>query len=138
MKYWLVKTEPETYSWLDLVRQKKGTWDGVRNYAARNNLRSMKKGDKVFIYHSVQEKAIVGVARVIEEAFPDPTTTDPAWVAVRLTPEKKLQRPVSLEEIKHAPALKNMKLLSIGRLSVSPVMAGEWKAILKLSEQPGD
>ena len=134
MNYWLMKTEPETYSWDMLVKQKSGTWDGVRNYAARNNLKAMKKGDLVFIYHSNSPKAVIGIAKVVAEAFPDPTTKDPAWVAVKVTAQEKLPRPVTLDEMKLVRSLSKMKLLKIGRLSVSPVSAGEWQTILKLAK----
>jgi predicted RNA-binding protein with PUA-like domain len=134
MKYWLLKTEPETYSWSDLERQKVGTWDGVRNFAARNNLKKMKKGDQLFVYHSGKQRAIIGIAEVVSESFPDPTSSDPAWVAVKVRAQKTLKNPVTLDVIKRTPRLLPMKLVKIGRLSVSPVLAAEWNAILRLSE----
>jgi len=134
MKYWLLKTEPETYSWSDLERQKVGTWDGVRNFAARNNLKRMKKGDQLFVYHSGKQRAIIGIAEVVSESFPDPTSSDPAWVAVKVRAQKTLKNPVTLDVIKCTPRLLPMKLVKIGRLSVSPVLAAEWNAILRLSE----
>ena len=120
-KFWLVKQEPSAYSWADLVTDGKTEWTGVRNYTARNNLRSMQKGEAVFFYHSVVGKEIMGIARVVREAYPDPTAKEGDWSAVDLAPEKALPRPVSLEEIKRNPKLKEMALLRLSRLSVQPV-----------------
>lgn len=131
-QYWLVKTEPSTYSWNDLVKDKSTVWTGVRNYAARNNLRDMKRGDVVLVYHSVVGKEIVGLATVTKTALQDPTTKEVAWLAVELTALKPLTKPVSLDTIKTTPALKSMKLVKLGRLSVSPVTSDEFKTILKL------
>src|SRR5215831_16398348 len=108
--FWLVKSEPETYSWAMFVKDGRTTWTGVRNFAARNNLRAMKKGDRVFFYHSVTDKQIVGLARVEQEAYPDPTATEGDWSCVDLAPVKPLVRPVSLETIKADAALKEMAL----------------------------
>ena len=133
MAYWLVKSEPSTYSWDQLVKDKQTTWDGVRNYAARINLRAMKKGDEVLFYHSNEGTDIVGIAKVAKEAYQDPTTTDDAWVAVDLKPFKKLKKPVSLEQIKKDKRLSNMALVRIGRLSVSPVTEKEYEAVMDLA-----
>ena len=133
MNYWLVKSEPSTYGWEQLVKDKKTTWDGVRNYAARTHLRSMKKGDEVFFYHSNEGMEIVGIARVDKEAYQDPTTEDTNWVAVDLKPYKKLKKPVSLSQVKADKHLKDMPLVRIGRLSVQPVTEKEWKIIMELA-----
>jgi len=132
MAYWLVKSEPSTYSYDQLVKDGSTVWDGVRNYAARNHLRAMKKGDEVFFYHSNEGTEIVGIAKVSKEAFQDPTTKEEAWVAVELKPVKRLKNPVSLDVIKKTPSLKEMALVRISRLSVQPVTAAEWKEVQKL------
>ncbi|HEY3402281.1 MAG TPA: EVE domain-containing protein [Ohtaekwangia sp.] len=132
MNYWLVKTEPETYSWDDLVRDKKTTWDGVRNFQARSNIKAMKKGDVVFIYHTGEVKAIIGTAKVAKEHFPDPA--DAEWYVVDLTPDKKLKKPVTLAQIKADKRLVNMVLVKVSRLSVQPVKAEEFDMILTLSD----
>ena len=131
MNYWLVKSEPSVYSWDQLVRDKRTVWDGVRNYAARLHLRGMKNGDQVFFYHSNEGTNIVGIAKVVKEAYPDPK--DNQWSAVDLVPFKALKKPVSLEQIKTEKKLKNMALVRIGRLSVSPVTHDEFEVINKLS-----
>ena len=133
MNYWLVKSEPSVYSWDQFVKDGKTTWDGVRNYAARLHLRAMKKGDEVFFYHSNAGVEIVGIAKVIKEAYQDPTTDDEAWVAVDLKPVKKLKNPVSRPQIKKEKKLKDMALLRISRLSVQPVSPEEWNMIMELS-----
>ena len=133
MAYWLVKSEPSAYSWDQLVKDKQTGWTGVRNYAARNHLRSMKKGDEVFFYHSNEGLEIVGVASVIKEAYPDPTSSEDTWVAVDLKPVKKLKKPVPLEQIKKEKRLKDMALLRLSRLSVQPVTPEEWKVVMELS-----
>jgi predicted RNA-binding protein with PUA-like domain len=135
MAYWLVKSEPFKYSWEQFEKDKKTFWDGVRNYAARNNLRSMKKGDKVLFYHSNEGLCMVGIAKVIKEAYQDPTTEEEAWVAVDLKPIKKLNNPVSLKEIKSDPRLKSMELLRLSRLSVQSVTEEEWKVIMELAKE---
>src|SRR6476619_292889 len=135
MAYWLVKSEPSTYSWEQFKKDSTTTWDGVRNYAARNHLRSMKKNDEVFFYYSMEEHEIIGTAKVSKEAFQDPTTDEEAWVAVELKHAKKLKKPVSLKDIKSNPALKNMALVRISRLSVSPVTDKEWETIMEMSEE---
>jgi predicted RNA-binding protein with PUA-like domain len=133
MNYWLVKSEPSTYGWEQLVKDKKTTWDGVRNYAARIHLRSMKKGDEVLFYHSNEGMEIVGIAKVDKESYQDPTTDDTNWVAVDLKPYKKLKNPVSLTQVKADKRLKDMALVRIGRLSVQPVTEKEWKIIMELA-----
>lgn len=133
MSYWLVKSEPEAYSWQQLEKDKQTNWTGVRNYAARLHLRGMKKGDEVLFYHSNEGLDIVGIAKVSKEAYQDPTTDDDRWVAVDLKVHKKLKKPVSLEEIKKDKRLKDMALVRIGRLSVQPVTEKEWAAIMELA-----
>ncbi|GIV31673.1 MAG: ubiquinol-cytochrome c reductase [Saprospiraceae bacterium] len=133
MQYWLVKSEPEEYSFDDLLADGKTMWDGVRNYAARNNLRQMKKGDLVLFYHSVKDKAVVGLARVAKEHYPDPTAEKGDWSAVDLEPVEKLPRPVPLAEIKADPRLQNIGLVRIGRLSVMPLEKKEFDAILEMA-----
>ena len=133
MAYWLVKSEPTAYSWDQLVKEKQTSWTGVRNYAARLHLRNMKKGDEVFFYHSNEGTDIVGIAKVVKEAYQDPTTTDDKWVAVDLKPEKKLKNPVTLDTIKKDKRLASMALVRIGRLSVQPVSDAEWKVVMELA-----
>ncbi|HZF65718.1 MAG TPA: EVE domain-containing protein [Chitinophagaceae bacterium] len=133
MAYWLVKSEPLKYSWEQFHKDGKTSWDGVRNYAARNNLQAMKKGDKVFFYHSNEGLEIVGIAEVVKEHYQDPTTNDPAWVVVDLKPVEQLKNPVSLKAIKEEPKLSAMELLRLSRLSVQQVKDTEWKLILKMS-----
>ena len=132
MNYWLVKSEPETFSWGDLVKDGKTVWDGVRNYAARNFLQQMKKGDLVLFYHSVSEKAVVGLAKVETEAFPDPTADDPRWVSVELVPARDFKDPVTLAQIKADERLQNLPLIRQSRLSVMPVKPEEFEVILGL------
>lgn len=133
MAYWLVKSEPSTYSWDQLVKEKQTCWSGVRNYAARLHLRNMKKGDEVFFYHSNEGTDIVGIAKVVKEAYQDPTTTDDKWVAVDLKPVKKLKNPVTLETIKKDKRLASMALVRIGRLSCQPVSDAEWNVVMELA-----
>jgi predicted RNA-binding protein with PUA-like domain len=132
-QFWLVKSEPSAYSWANLVADGKTAWTGVRNYTARNNLRTMHKGDSVLFYHSVIGKEIVGMANVVREAYPDPTATEGDWSAVDLAPEKVLSRPVTLDEIKRNPRLKAMALLRLSRLSVQPVASAEFAEILQMA-----
>lgn len=132
MKNWLVKQEPEAYSFDDLIKDGKTDWTGVRNFQARNNLREMKVGDKVLFYHSVSEKSVVGIAEVSREDFPDPL--DEKWIAVEIKPVKKFAKPVSLEQIKSEAGLQNIALIRQSRLSVMPLTEGEFDLILKLSE----
>jgi predicted RNA-binding protein with PUA-like domain len=133
MAYWLVKSEPSSYSWEQLEKDKQTEWTGVRNYAARLHLRSMKKGDEVLFYHSNEGLDIVGIAKVTKEAYQDPSTNETAWVAVDLKPYKKLKKPVSLDSIKKEKRLKDMALVRIGRLSVQPVTDKEWSVIMELA-----
>jgi predicted RNA-binding protein with PUA-like domain len=131
-QYWLVKSEPETYSWADLVRDRRTDWTGVRNYAARINLNAMRPGDEVLFYHSGESKSIVGVAKVTKPAFPDTTADEPGWVAVELAPVKGLVTPLTLAQIKADATLKAMELVRQSRLSVSPVRSAEFTRVLKL------
>jgi predicted RNA-binding protein with PUA-like domain len=132
-QFWLVKSEPSAYSWANLVADRKTVWTGVRNYTARNNLRAMQKGDAVLYYHSVSEKAVIGIAKVVREAYPDTTATEGDWSAVDLAPEKTLPTPVTLEEIKRNPRLKEMALLRLSRLSVQPVTSAEFTEIIRMA-----
>ncbi|MBS1747597.1 MAG: EVE domain-containing protein [Bacteroidetes bacterium] len=132
MAYWLVKSEPSTYSWDQLVKDKQTFWDGVRNYAARIHLRNMIKGDEVLFYHSNEGTEIVGIAKVVKEAYQDPTTDDTNWVAVDLKPVKKIKKPVSLSQVKAESRLKNMALVRLGRLSVQPVTEEEWDIVMEM------
>lgn len=135
MNHWLVKSEPDEYSWEDLNKEGKGVWTGVRNYTARNNLQAMKIGDLVFYYHSNQGKNIVGIAKVVKEAYQDPTTEDERWVVVDIAPVKPLKNPVSLEQIKAEKSLQDMKLVKLSRLSVGPVTKEEWEKIIEMSKK---
>lgn len=134
MNYWMVKQEPDTYSWDDFVKDGSTDWTGVRNYQARNNLRDMKKGDKVLFYHSNVGKEVVGIAKVTKPAFPDPTADDDKWVAVELSPVKPLKKPVGLDKIKENLALKDLKLIRQSQLSVMPVTQDEFEEILSMSK----
>lgn len=133
MAHWLMKSEPGSYSWPDLLRDGGTEWDGVRNPAARLHLKAMREGDEAFFYHSGAERAAVGIMRIARTAAPDPK--DPAWVSVRVEPVRPLDPPVTLKAIRAAPALAGMELLRQSRLSVSPVRDGEWAAILHLAGQ---
>jgi predicted RNA-binding protein with PUA-like domain len=132
MNYWLAKSEPEAYSWAQLVKDGKTAWTGVRNFQARNNLRAMKKGDAVFFYHSVSDKQVVGLARVAKEFYPDPTATEGDWSCVDLEPVKPLKKPVTLEAIKADAVLKEMPLVKQSRLSVTPLTKVQAERLLKL------
>jgi len=132
MASWLAKTEPSTYSWQQLVKEKRARWDGVRNAEARNNLKAMKKGEEVLIYHSGDERAVVGIATVAKTAYQDPTTEDARWVCVDLTPVRALAKPVTLAAIKAEPTMSAMKLVTHSRLSVMPVAATEFRKIVSL------
>jgi predicted RNA-binding protein with PUA-like domain len=134
MQYWLVKSEPDTFSYEKLEKEKSTVWDGVRNYAARNNLKAMKKGDLALFYHSNEGKEVVGIAKVLKEFYPDPTAKEGDWVVVELGPHKKLKKPISLKFIKTDKILKGMELVRLSRLSVSPVKKEEFDRILELSE----
>jgi predicted RNA-binding protein with PUA-like domain len=133
MAYWLLKSEPFKYSWEQFLKDKRTFWDGVRNYAARNNLRAMKKGDLAFFYHSNEGVEIVGIAEIVKEAYQDPTTEETAWVAVDVKPLQTLKKPVSLAAIKADKRLSAMALVKLGRLSVQPVTDKEWKIVLALA-----
>ncbi len=137
MGYWLVKSEPFKYSWDQFVEDKITMWDGVRNYAARNNLRNMAKNDKVFFYHSNEGVEIVGIATVAKTFYPDPTSDNEAWGVVDLKPLRKLKQPVSLEQIKKEPKLANMDLVRLGRLSVQTVKDEEWDLVLAIAGEKG-
>lgn len=132
MNYWMVKQEPEAYSFDDLIADGKTDWTGVRNFQARNNLKAMKKGDKVLFYHSVSEKAVVGITEVSKEAYPDPT--DEKWIAVEITPVKKVKKPVTLEAVKANAALANIALVRQSRLSVIPLTKDEYEEILSMAK----
>ena len=132
MNYWLLKTEPGTYSWNDLVRDKKTVWDGVRNFQAHNNLKAMKKGDAVFIYHSGDDKAVIGTAKITKEAYPDPKDKD--WVVVEISAKRKLKKPVTLSQIKAIENLSSMVLVRSSRLSVQPVLEDEFNMVIELSD----
>ncbi|TCJ18977.1 EVE domain-containing protein [Flaviaesturariibacter flavus] len=134
MAYWLIKSEPFKYSWEQFEKDGQTFWDGVRNYAARNNLRAMKKGDLAFFYHSNEGLEIVGIARVVKEAYPDPTAEDDTWSVVDFKPFKKLKQPVTLATIKADPRLKEMDLLRLGRLSVGQVRDEEWAIVLEYAQ----
>ena len=132
MNYWLVKSEPNKYSWEQFVKDKKTFWDGVRNYAARNNMREMAKGDHALWYHSNEGLAIVGIAEITKTAYQDPTTDDPNWVVVDLKPYKALKTPVTLAELKADKDFEQMDLVRLGRLSVGKVTEAEYNKILKM------
>ena len=134
MNYWLIKQEPDKYSFDDLLKDKKTMWDGVRNYQARNNLREMRNGDFVLFYHSVKQKEVVGVCEVVKEHYPDPTADDDKWLAVDIKAKHKLSKPVSLEQIKSDDRLQNIALIKQSRLSVLPLNKEEFDIILELSE----
>lgn len=133
MNYWLVKSEPEAYSWQQFVQKKEEVWDGVRNYQARNNLNAMKTGDLVLFYHSGGERQVMGIAEVIKESYQDPTTEDERWTSVDLKLVEELPRPVSLKEIKGDNRLQNIALVRQSRLSVMPLLKEEFDVILSLS-----
>ena len=128
----MVKSEPAAYSWEQFTKDGHAAWTGVRNFQARNNLREMKAGDPVLFYHSVTGKEVVGIAKVLREAYPDPTADEPGWDCVDLVPAKPLKNPVTLETIKRTPALKDIALLKQSRLSVLPLTAADYAAIVKL------
>jgi predicted RNA-binding protein with PUA-like domain len=132
--YWLVKQEPESYAWAQFVKDGRAAWTGVRNFQARNNLRAMKKGDAILYYHSVSEKQAVGVAKVLKEAYPDPTATEGDWSAVDLAPVKALAVPVTLDAVKADGVLKDMVLVKNSRLSVQPVTEAQFNRIMVLAK----
>lgn len=137
MAYWLIKSEPFKYSWEQFEKDGQTFWDGVRNYAARNHLKAMKKGDLVFFYHSNEGTEIVGIAKVAKEAYQDPTTDDEAWVVVDFKPYKKLKKPVTLAQVKAEKQLADMALVRLGRLSVQPVTDKEWEIVMKMAGEKG-
>ena len=133
MKYWLLKSEPDAWSWDNQVKEGASMWDGVRNYQARNNLKEMKKNDLCFFYHSVTERSIVGIVKVVKEYYPDPTDKTDRFVVVDVKATKKLKNPVSLDQIKENNKLKNIALVKQSRLSVMPLKKTEWDIIIKMS-----
>lgn len=133
-RYWLMKSEPSAYSWDQLVREGRGTWDGVRNFSARNNLRAMKKGDLALFYHSNEGKEVVGVAEIVREHYPDPTANGGDWSVVDVVPKAPLKRPVTLKEIKESPDFSDMALVTRARLSVQPVSAEHFQRVLALGK----
>jgi len=133
MSFWIIKTEPNTYALEDLERDEITCWDGVRNYQARNNLRLMKVHDLALVYHSVGPKELVGIAEVVKEAYPDPTAEGDRWSAVDVQFVKRLKKPINLAEIKATPSLKNLKLVTQGRLSVALVSDPEWRILIKMA-----
>jgi predicted RNA-binding protein with PUA-like domain len=132
MNYWLVKSEPSTYGWDDLVKEKKTMWNGVRNFQARNNLKAMQENDLVLFYHSVNNPAVVGIAKVVKEFYQDPTTEDTNWVAVDLVPYEALAKPVTLQKIKETPDLQDIGLIRQSRLSVMALKPAEFDLIIGL------
>jgi predicted RNA-binding protein with PUA-like domain len=134
-RYWLMKSEPDAYGWDTLVKEGEGTWDGVRNHRAANNLRAMQVGDEAFFYHSNIGLEIVGIAKVSEAGLTDPTDPDAKWAAVKVKPVRKLKRPVTLKEVKADPELADMELVRLSRLSVSEVKREEWDYILATSQR---
>ena len=133
MKYWLLKSEPDAWSWDNQVKEGVSMWDGVRNYQARNNLKEMKENDLCFFYHSVTEKSIVGIVKVVKEYYPDPTDKTDRFVVVDVKAIKKLKNPVSLDQIKENNKLKDIALVKQSRLSVMPLKKAEWDIIIKMS-----
>jgi predicted RNA-binding protein with PUA-like domain len=133
MAYWLLKSEPSAYSWDQLIKDKRTNWSGVRNFQAAANLKAMKRGDRAFFYHSGEGKEIVGVAEIVKEAYPDTTDKSGRFVMVDVVPVEPVKTPVNLATIKATPALKNMPLVKLSRLSVSPVSADEWRIIAKMA-----
>ena len=133
MKYWLLKSEPDAWSWENQVEEGASMWDGVRNYQARNNLKEMKKNDLCFFYHSVTERSIVGIVKIVKEYYPDPTDKTGRFVVVDVKAMKKLKKPVSLDQIKENSKLKDIALVKQSRLSVMPLKKTEWDIIIKMS-----
>jgi predicted RNA-binding protein with PUA-like domain len=134
-RYWLMKSEPDAYSWDDLIAQKEGIWDGVRNHRAANNLRAMQVGDEAFFYHSNVGLEIVGIARISKAGLTDPTDPDGKWAAVKVKPVRKLKRPVTLKQIKADMVLAEIELVKLSRLSVAVITPEEWEYIIALSER---
>lgn len=134
MAYWLLKTEPATYAWEQLEKDQATSWDGIRNYQARNNLKLMKSGDLAFVYHGGDDKEIRGIVEIVREAYPDPTATEGQWVSVGVKAVKPVGRPIGLEEIRNTPGLMVMPLVTQARLSVQPVADFQWRDILKYTK----
>jgi predicted RNA-binding protein with PUA-like domain len=134
---WLLKTEPTTFSYEQLEKEGRTTWDGVRNNLALAHLRTMKPGDRVLIYHTGAEKAVIGLAKVAQAAYPDPKQNDPKLVVVDVVPERRLERPVTLADVKAEASLKDLALVRMGRLSVMPVTPAQWKKLLEMGGLPG-
>ena len=132
MNYWLIKSEPGTYSWDDFIKEKRTHWDGVRNYQARNNIKAMMPDDLALFYHSVKNPAVIGIAKVVSEFYPDPTIDDDRWVVVDVVPVRKLKNPVTLAQVKAEDGLSDMVLVKNSRLSVQPVLPEEFEAIIAL------
>lgn len=135
-RLWLMKSEPDAYSWDDLVAEGEGTWDGVRNYRARNNLAAMEVGDLAFFYHSNIGKEIVGIVRISKDRFPDPSDDTGTWTSVKVKPVRKLAKPVTLAQIKADPALSEIELIKLSRLSVAEIRPTEWNYLLDLAGEP--
>lgn len=135
MNYWLVKSDPDTYGWPEMKKDKETFWDGVRNYAARKNMNAMQKGDLVLFYHSQSDKTVVGVTKVVKEAYQDPTTEDERWVAVDLAYESEFKTPVTLADIKATPKLQEIALVRQSRLSVMPLSKAEYDLIVKMGNE---
>ena len=133
MAFWILKSDPDSYSWEELVKDKSTSWDGVRNYQARNNLNAMKKKDIALIYHSNADKAVVGIAEITAPAYPDPTSKEDGWVAVKIKAKKKLKNPVTLDQIKKTKSLKDIALIKNSRLSVQPLTEAEFQTIIEMS-----
>ncbi|QQR97624.1 MAG: EVE domain-containing protein [Sphingobacteriales bacterium] len=134
MQYWIMKSEPDVFSYDDLVQKGQEHWDGVRNYTARNNMKAMKVGDKALFYHSNIDKAVVGIMKIVKTAYQDPTSDDERWVCVDVAPFKKLKKSVSLAQIKANPNLQEIKMIKQGRLSVIDITKEEFEEILKMSQ----
>jgi predicted RNA-binding protein with PUA-like domain len=134
MRYWLIKSEPGTYSWDDFVKLGRDHWDGVRNYQARNNMKEMKVGDLALFYHSVKEKSVVGIAEVVREHYPDPTIDDDRWVVIDVVPVEKMKTPVTLDQVKADERLSQMVLVNNSRLSVQPVAKEEFDIIIGMGQ----
>lgn len=134
MNYWLIKSDPESFSWTDMIKDGSTDWDGVRNYQARNNLKEMKKNDKVLFYHSVEDKLVMGIVIVTKEFYQDPTTNDDRWVAVQISKPKSLKNPVSLKAIKANMSLQDIALVKHSRLSVMPLQKDEFEEIVRMGK----
>ncbi|MFN8321067.1 MAG: EVE domain-containing protein [Chitinophagales bacterium] len=135
MNYWLIKSDPETYSFERMKKEKVTFWDGVRNYAARNNMKAMKKGDLLFFYESMNgEPSIVGIVKLVKEFYQDPSTDETAWVCVDVEFKESMKRPVTLAEVKKNPKLSQMALVRLSRLSVQPVTKEEWEEVIRMSK----